>query len=103
MVAMIVAPAFMRDGDLDHDGRLSRDEFHLLAGMWFSAWDKQSTGALNAQQLGDGLGTVVAPPGGAAVGPPRMNLQGAEGKRNGLASMMGIEFKYVHADLDLND
>ena len=42
---MIVAPAFMRDGDLDHDGRLSRDEFHLLAGKWFSAWDKQSTGA----------------------------------------------------------
>src|SRR5438034_9190100 len=29
-----------------------------------------------------------------------MNLQGAEGKRNGLASAMGIEFKYVHADLE---
>jgi spore coat protein CotH len=27
-------------------------------------------------------------------------LQGADGKRNGLASAMGIEFVYVHADLD---
>jgi spore coat protein CotH len=29
-----------------------------------------------------------------------MNLQGAEGKRNGLASAMGIEFEYVHADME---
>ena len=29
-----------------------------------------------------------------------MNLQGAEGKRNGLASAIGIEFKYVHADME---
>ena len=29
-----------------------------------------------------------------------MNLQGPEGKRNGLASAAGIEFKYVHANLD---
>jgi spore coat protein CotH len=29
-----------------------------------------------------------------------MNLQGAEGARNGLASAAGIEFKYVQADLE---
>jgi hypothetical protein len=29
-----------------------------------------------------------------------MNLQGPEGARNGLASAAGIEFNYVHADLD---
>jgi spore coat protein CotH len=29
-----------------------------------------------------------------------MNLQGPEGKRNGLSSAAGIEFKYVHADLE---
>ena len=29
-----------------------------------------------------------------------LSLQGAEGKRNGLASAMGIEFEYVHANLE---
>ena len=29
-----------------------------------------------------------------------LGLQGPEGKRNGLASAMGIEFVYVHADLE---
>src|SRR4029079_3293323 len=38
-------------------------------------------------------------PGGPG-GPAGMMLQGREGARNGLASAMGIEFKYVHADLD---
>jgi spore coat protein H len=38
---------------------------------------------------------------GGRRGPGRgMNLQGPEGKRNGLASAMGIEFTYVHADLE---
>src|SRR5206468_6763914 len=31
---------------------------------------------------------------------PGLNLQGAEGKRNGLASAAGIEFGYVRADLE---
>lgn len=30
-----------------------------------------------------------------------MSLQGPEGKRNGLASMLGIEFSYVRASMEL--
>ena len=30
-----------------------------------------------------------------------MMLQGSEGKRNGIASVLGIEFAYVHADLEI--
>lgn len=37
---------------------------------------------------------------GTGGGPPGMQLQGREGKRNGLSSMMGVEFEYVHADLE---
>src|SRR5207247_76155 len=42
------------------------------------------------------------PPGAGGPGRrgPGMNLQGAEGRRNGLASAAGIEFNYVHADLE---
>lgn len=45
---------------------------------------------------------MLAPPepGGEDGAPPGMMLQGRDGKRNGLSSMMGVEFEYVHADLD---
>jgi spore coat protein CotH len=53
------------------------------------------------------MNATFAPPqfggqGGAegAGRPPGPPLQGAEGHRNGLASAAGIDFKYVHADLD---
>ncbi len=103
--AMFVAPAFVRQGDADADGKLSKQEFQGLAEKWFGAWDKDKKGALNLEQLGGGLNSVLMPPnsppvGGRAGRPPGMNLQGPEGKRNGLASAMGIEFKYVHADLE---
>lgn len=39
-------------------------------------------------------------PQGAGGGPPGLQLQGREGKRNGLSSMMGVEFEYVRADLE---
>ena len=105
---MIVAPAFLSQGDLNHDGRLSREEFAALARKWFAAWDTNNTGTLDLGKIQAGLnGTLVQAgggPGARAGGPgnrgPGMMLQGAEGKRNGLASAMGIEFVYVHADLD---
>src|SRR5262249_49569943 len=56
-----------------------------------------------------GLNSSMGPPPGMGMprGPgnrgPGLMLQGPEGKRNGLASAMGIEFTYVHADLELND
>lgn len=56
---------------------------------------------------GGGFSFFGGPPPGAGTGSspsprprgPGIFLQGAEGKRNGLASAMGIEFEYAHADL----
>src|SRR4030095_16971370 len=83
---------------------------HALAAKWFAAWDKEKRDKLNGDQLRAGLNSTLMPPnfgpggrggpGGPAGRGPGMNLQGQEGKRNGLASAAGIEFKYVHADME---
>ena len=109
---MFLGPAFAQAGDSDGDKKLSRDEFLALGAKWFGVWDKAGAGKVNSDQLRDGLNATFAPP-GVPGGPPGggpgrggppggMSLQGREGQRNGLASAIGIEFKYVHADLDFN-
>jgi hypothetical protein len=105
--AMFLAPAFLAQGDQNRDGKLSREEFQSLGAKWFADWDKKKSGSLSADQLRDGLGGAFAPPNGGPPGPPgvpgrggRSFLQGEEGKRNGLASSAGVEFKQVHADLE---
>lgn len=89
-----LAPAMLRQGDRDKDGTLSKDEFAALAESWFTAWDKDKVAKLTADQLRTGLNAAIPAP------TPRSFLQGTEGKRNGLASAMGIDFEYVHADLE---
>ena len=106
--ALFIAPSFLSQGDHNHDGKLSRDEFRALAEKWFAEWDKEKRGKLDGDQLRAGLSAILAPPnfgpagaGGPGGRRPGMNLQGPEGKRNGLSSAAGIEFKYVHADLEI--
>ncbi len=107
--AMFVAPGFLKQGDQNTDGKLSREEFTALGEKWFTEWDKDKSGKLNADQLRAGLNSTLAPtnsgppgPGGQGGRGPGPGLLGAEGKRNGLASAAGIEFKYVHADLEFS-
>ncbi|MGE5609412.1 MAG: CotH kinase family protein [Bacillota bacterium] len=96
--AMFLLPAFMNAADQNHDNKLSKDEFHALAQKWFADWDKQNTGKLNADQLRIGLNSSFA---AAGPRPQGTNIQGQPGSRNGVASsMLGIDFQYVHADLD---
>src|SRR5437867_120425 len=117
---MFLAPAFLGMGDHDHDGKLSKGEFTALGDKWFTQWDKDKTGKVDTEQLRAGLNASFAPPPGGPGGPPGpggpgrmggpggpggprgggMSLQGQEGKRNGLASVAGIDFDHVHADLD---
>jgi spore coat protein CotH len=103
--AMMVAPAFLK-GDADHDGKLSPDEFSALGEKWFSEWDKEKSGKINGAQLRAGLESLLGTtesgpghPGGPGRG-PGPGLQSAEGKRNGMAGAMGLDFQYVHADLE---
>ena len=76
-------------------------EFFATTNVWtvhlrFSAEQWQSMEP--AQSGGGGF----RPPGDAPADTRDSFLQGAPGKRNGLASAMGWEFKYVHADLEVN-
>jgi spore coat protein H len=99
--ATFLAPVFFRDGDKDKDGVLAKGEFDSLAVKWFADWDKEKRGRINADELRAGIGAMLTGPGAAANRPGGMNLQGPEGKRNGVAAAMGgVDFKYVSADLD---
>jgi spore coat protein CotH len=107
---MFLAPAFMAQADQDKDDRITSDEFAALGRKWYTSWDKSDSSRITNDQLRDGLNATLAPPGGPGGfgrpgGPaggrgPGLMLQGPEGKRNGLASAMGIEFEYVRADLE---
>ena len=100
---MFLAPAFMGAGDADKNGKLTGPEFEALAEKWFKTWDKEKTGKLDAESMREGMNASLAGPGGGVGGMPRIQLQGASGKRNGLASAMGVEFDYVKGDLEFAD
>jgi spore coat protein CotH len=91
----MLAPAMIYFGGADKQGRLSRQAFTTLAGEWFTAWDTDKSGVLDNQKLGNGLGAIAST--GRGFG---MNLQGPEGGRNGIAAALGIEYAFVHADLE---
>ena len=91
-----LAPVFMSQGDLDRDGRISREELAGLAANWFNAWDTNLTGQLHGDQIRAGLDRIRNPAGGGIS----TMLLAEEGKRNGIAIALGIEFEYVHADLE---
>jgi spore coat protein H len=101
---MFVAPALLARGDEDKDNKLSKAEFTKLGDKLFKIWDKQQTGKVNSEQLVKGLNASFEQPqpqpGRMGRGGTGFNLQGPEGTRNGLASALGIEFKYVKADLE---
>jgi len=102
---MLLTSSFLKEGDQNSDQKISRDEFAALSEKWFQQWDKDKREKLNEDNLRDGLGKNIGmPPGGPGPGGrgPGLWLQGTEGKRNGLASAAGIEFKYVHADLEID-
>ena len=98
--AGFLVPSFLK-ADQDHDGALSKEEFRALGEQWFSQWDKNRRGEVTLEQLQNGITSSLALPQfgrpGGGGGPP---LQASEGHRNGLAGASGIDFKYVHADLE---
>jgi hypothetical protein len=121
--SMFFAPLFLK-GDTDGDGQLASAEFASLSDEWFSAWDTNDAGTLDLAEIRTGLNLATpvpgqfdpggggpgfrglegarggGPAGGGPGGGPGNMLLGAEGKRNGLASAMGIEFPTARADLE---
>jgi len=95
--ANLLVPGMMKDGDLDHSGTLSKEEFQALATRWFTAWDEGKRGTLDTEQLRGGLSSTSDM---ASVLAGGHKGRGGERKRGGLAALMGIEFPYVHANLD---
>jgi len=72
-----VAPAFLSDGDLDHDQRLTKAEFEALGYKWFNEWGEGNSDTLNADQLGLGYGASMQ-----RVNQGKFTLKGAKGERN---------------------
>lgn len=109
---LFLAPLILREGDADGDGLLSVGELVALGERWFAGWDKTGSGSLTGEGLRDGLNVTLAPPspggappvaGGGPPGQPAgMSFQGAEGKRNGIMSVMGTDFPSVRADLEFD-
>lgn len=91
-----LAPVLMSQSDLNRDGKISSEEFSQLAHRWFKAWDINGSGQLDESQIRAGLEKIRNPAGGGIS----TMLLAAEGKRNGIAVALGIEFDYVHADLE---
>jgi hypothetical protein len=50
----ILTPAVFQEGDTNHDGRLSKQEFVNLGKTWFQKWD-----AAHAGQLAAGLNKIL--------------------------------------------
>jgi spore coat protein CotH len=86
----------MSQGDGNRDGRIAPREFAELAERWFKAWDTNGSGKLDEGQIRAGLDKIRNPAGGGVA----TMLLAQEGKRNGIAVALGIEFEFVHADLE---
>lgn len=91
-----LSPVLMSEGDLNRDGRISGNEFAALAQKWFKAWNTNSSANLHETQIRAGLDGIRNPAGGGISG----MLLASEGKRNGIAAALGLEYEYVRADLE---
>ncbi len=78
-------------GDQNGDGKLSTEEFTSLADKWFTLWDKDKTGRLDAAHLREGLESTFAPGAGKPPGPGGGGPPG-----------FGVDYPTVHASLNFN-
>ena len=108
----MLAPAFLRELDTDKDGAISHAEFASGFARWMAHWDIKQQGFLDVEALRDGVNKDLRPdpPRSPAGSPPppggngggAFSLTAPAGRRNGLSGMMGINFKFVHGDLNLD-
>ncbi len=98
--ARMMAPAWLAALDGNKDGSVTREEFMGTFGRWGVEWDGKKEGYLTLDSIREGMNKALAMggPGGGGFAP---RLQAAEGLRNGLSGAAGMNFEYVHADLEI--
>jgi outer membrane protein assembly factor BamB len=67
---MFLAGPVLSQADKDGDGKLSRDEFAALAGVWFDKLDPEKAGKVTQEQLVERLPSVLPPPPTGGPGGP---------------------------------
>jgi len=90
-----IAPAFFEDGDADGNGQLTEQEFTELGRKWYNSWEKNTASQIDADQIDNGFKSVMGNFSGGKI-----PLRGTEGERNGIASVLGLEFPDSEADLE---
>ncbi|HYE31085.1 MAG TPA: CotH kinase family protein [Methylomirabilota bacterium] len=98
---MFLGPKLFEVADANKDAKVTVAEFDAAATRLHTDWSKGQA-ALNTDHLKDGLNALITNGPAGAPAPQRSMLQGAEGKRNGIASAMGFEFPTGKADIEFN-
>ena len=95
-----LAPVFLADGDTNHDQHLTRDEFAALGRKWFTAWDTNHAGTLDAGKLMAGLSAKLSSPRRVETPAPVPAVGGRSTPVNGthLGNLNG--YPVVQANLD---
>lgn len=93
-----LASIWMREADANRDGSLTLSEWTTYARATFDLWRTHAATTLDADRIREALDAIPNP---VAEGITAL-LIGPEGKPNGIGTTFGLEFAYVHADLEIN-
>jgi len=93
-----IAPAFIVEGDMDGNGQLSEDEFAALGRRWYTTWDEEGNTGLGPDEIDEGFHEVSNKVTGG-----KLVLSGAKGERNGIASVLGIEYPSTLTNLEFGE
>jgi len=92
-----IAPAFIEQGDTDGNGKLSEQEFAELGRKWHNSWGEDADKQINAKQIDDGFKSVMGQVAGGKI-----PLRGTDGERNGIASVLGLEYPDSEVDMEFD-
>jgi spore coat protein H len=92
-ISAFISSPFYAAGDTDFDRQFTKDEFLTLGEKWFRDWDTNGQGQLDANMIAVGYNN-------AATG---FDLRGAPGRRNGIASILGVQIPEGKANITFDN